>query len=233
MVDILFFLLLTVFFIFKLKSSFGTKNDEDKKVRDKTVEEFFKEKYGKNTKVQIVNAENVVDITDKIKKTVDKQTKADFEFNFAITDVVKEELQNIEFDEKNFLKGAENAVEIVNEAFSKKDEETLKTMLGTKLFTHFIKQIEDLNSKGRSLKSSLISVLSREIIDIKIVNKNILIKVNFKMEQINFIENEKKEVVLGNKKKIEIIQENWIFKRAVKSDKNFWIVDDIENVKNS
>lgn len=231
MIDILFFLLLTIFFIFKLKNAFGTRSDEDKKIRDKTIEEFFKEKYGKNTKIKVANAENVVDITNKTKKTSEQPIKTDFKCSFEATDTVKTELINIEFNEENFLKGAENAVEIVNEAFSNKDEETLRTMLGTKLFTHFIKQIEDLNSKGRFLKSSLISILSKEIKNIKIINKNILIELYLKMEQINFIENDKKEIIAGNKKKIEEIEENWIFKRPIKSDKNFWIVDNIENVE--
>ncbi len=234
MVDILFFLLLTVFFIFKLKNSFGVKNDEDKKIRDKTIEEFLKGKYGDNTKVEVVDYKNVVDITDKLKKVATKQPmESDLKFDFAITNAAKEELVKIKFDEQNFLKGAENAVEMINEAFSNKDEETLRFMLGTKLFMHFKKQIDDLSSQGKTLKSSLISVLSKEITDIKSTSKNILIEVKFKMEQINFVENEKKEVILGSKKKIEIIQENWIFKRNIESDKNFWIVENIENVENS
>ena len=229
MIDIIFFLLLTVFFIFKLKSAFGTRNNEDKRIRDKTIEEFFKEKYGKNAKIKVVDAENVVDITDKLNKVSESSTKNDFKCSFDITDTVKRELINIGFNEENFLRGAENAVEMVNEAFSNKNEETLRTMLGTKLFTHFIKQIEDLTIKERTLKSSLISILKEEIKNIKIVNKNILIEVYFKMEQINFVENDKNEVIAGSKKKIEEIEENWIFKRAIKSETNFWIVDDIKN----
>lgn len=228
MIDILFFLLLTVFFIFKLKSSFGMKNEEDKKVRDKTIEEFFKEKYGQNTTVEVVDCKNVVDITDKIKKTAEK-IKSDFSFDFEITDAVKEELNNIGFNKTNFLKGAENAVEMINEAFSNKDEETLRTILGTKLFISFKKQIDDLNSEGKSLKSSLISILSKDITNIRLVNKNILIDMAFKMEQINFIENDKKEVIVGNKKKIDVIQEKWTFKRDKNSKQNFWLVENIEN----
>ncbi|HSQ97843.1 MAG TPA: Tim44/TimA family putative adaptor protein [Rickettsiales bacterium] len=232
MVDILFFLLLTVFFIFKLKNAFGIKNDEDKKVRDKTIEEFFKEKYGQNTKIDVVDCKNVVDITEKIKKTVEK-IKNDFNFDFPITEPAKEELNNIGFNIKNFLKGVENAVEMINEASSNKDEETLRTMLGTKLFTYFKKQIDDLNLEGKTLKSSLISILSKDITNIKLLNKNILIEVVLKMEQINFIENEKKEVLLGSKKKIEIIQEKWTFKREKNSKTNFWLIENIENIENA
>jgi hypothetical protein len=229
MLDILFFLLITVIFIFKLKNTFGVRNDDDKKIRDKTIEEFFKKKYGQNTKVEVIECRDVVDVTNKVKKS-EEQVKSDFKFNFEITEDTKNELNKVGFNVKTFLKGAENAVEMINDAFSNKDEETLKTILETKLFSHFKQQIDDLNAQGKTLKSSLISILSNEIANVKLVDKNILITVNLKMEQINFVEDKDKKVILGSKKKIDVIQENWIFARDTKSNNNFWIVNDIENV---
>ena len=45
MLDILFFLLLTIFFVLKLKNSFGERSDEDIKDRNKTID--FDENVGK------------------------------------------------------------------------------------------------------------------------------------------------------------------------------------------
>ena len=78
MFDIIFFILITVFFIFKLKNSFGEKNNLDSN-RNKTIEEFFKKKYGENTKIKIIeckNVENIEDIKKKIMSSYKKYSKA-------------------------------------------------------------------------------------------------------------------------------------------------------------
>ena len=126
--------------------------------------------------------------------------------------------------------GVEKAIEMVNEAFSNNDEETLRTLLTTKIFTNFQKQISNLKKENKTLKSSVISFIANKIEDIKLTEKNILIKVYVKMEQINYIVNDKNEVIAGSKKNIGIIEEKWTFKKELKSKDNFWIVEDIENV---
>lgn len=231
MFDIIFFVIITIYFIFKLKNSFGEKNDNNLD-RSKTIEEFFKKKYGENTKIKIIeckNVENIEDIKNMVKPVEQKQN-AEFEFDFEINDKIKKELENINFNQKKFLLGVEKAIEMVNEAFSNNDEETLRNLLTTKIFNNFQKQISNLKKENKTLKSSVISFIANKIEDIKLTEKNILIKVYVKMEQINYIVNDKNEVIAGSKKNISTIEEKWIFKKELKSKDNFWIVEDIENV---
>lgn len=231
MFDIIFFILITVFFIFKLKNSFGEKNNLDSN-RNKTIEEFFKKKYGENTKIKIIeckNVENIEDIKNMVKPVEQKQN-AEFEFDFEINDKIKKELENINFNQKKFLLGVEKAIEMINEAFSNNNEEVLRNLLTTKIFINFQKQINNLKKENKNLKSSVISFVSKKIEDIKLTEKNILIKVYVKMEQLNYIVNDKNEVIAGSKKNISTIEEKWIFKKELKSKDNFWIVEDIENV---
>lgn len=231
MFDIVFFIIVTIYFIFKLKNSFGEKNDNNFD-RSKTIEEFFKKKYGENTKIKIIeckNVQNIEDIKNMVKPTEQKQN-TNFNFDFEINDKVKNILEDIDFNQKKFLLGVEKAVEMVNEAFSNNDEETLRNLLTTKIFTNFQKQISNLKKENKTLKSSVISFIVNKIEDIKLTEKNILIKVYVKMEQINYIVNDKNEVIAGSKKNIGIIEEKWTFKKELKSKDNFWIVEDIENV---
>lgn len=231
MFDVIFFIIVTIYFIFKLKSSFGEKGDNNFE-RNKTIEEFFKKKYGENTKIKIIeckNVENIEDIKDMVKPVEQKQN-IEFDFDFKINDKIKTALENINFNQKNFLLGAEKAIEMVNEAFSNNDEEVLRNLLTTKIFTNFQKQINNLKEENKSLKSSVISFVSKKIEDIKLIERNILIKVYVKMEQLNYIVNDKNEVIAGSKKNIGIIEEKWTFKKELKSKDNFWIVEDIENV---
>lgn len=226
MIDIVVFFVITVFIILKLKSVLGTRNDTDN-VRQKTLDEFFKNQMNKNNNKD--NNAKIIDITNQINKNKDDKNK-NLELDIEVDDNVKKELKKINFDEKKFLKGAENAVEMVNEAFSNKDLDTLKELLVAKLFNNFKKQIEELNNQNRILKSSLISFLSKKIENIKIVNKNICIDMIFDMEQINFVEDQDGNIIMGNKKQIQKVKEKWTFEKKVGDKTNFWIIKNIENI---
>ena len=219
MLDILFFLFITLFFIFKLKNTIGLKDDNY--IRQKTIDEFLKEKLSKNG-TQTAN-EKVIDI-EQIKK------KNSIKLTIDVADNVKKELTKINFNEDNFLKGSQNAVEMVNDAFSNKDIDTLKSLLSEHVFENFKKQIDTLINQNRILKSSLISFLSSKINNIYIENKAILIDVLFEMEQINFVEDKDGKVIMGNKKKIEKVKEKWVFEKKISSKDNFWIINNIENI---
>lgn len=226
MIDIVVFFVITVFIILKLKSVLGTRNDTDN-VRQKTLDEFFKNQMNKNNNKD--NNAKIIDITNQINKNKDDKNK-NLELDIKVDDNVEKELKKINFDEKKFLKGAENAVEMVNEAFSNKDLETLQELLSTKLYNNFKKQIEELNNQNRILKSSLISFLSKKIENIKIVNKNICIDMIFDMEQINFVEDQDGNIIMGNKKQIQKVKEKWTFEKKVGDKTNFWIIKNIENI---
>ena len=219
MLDILFFLFITLFFIFKLKNTIGLKDDND--IRQKTIDEFLKEKLSKNG-TQTAN-EKIINI-EQIKK------KNNIKLTIDVADNVKKELTKINFNEDNFLKGSQNAVEMVNDAFSNKDIDTLKSLLSEHVFENFKKQIDALINQNRILKSSLISFLSSKINNIYIENKTILIDVLFEMEQINFVEDKDGKVIMGNKKKIEKVKEKWVFEKKISSKDNFWIINNIENI---
>lgn len=226
MIDIVVFFVITVFIILKLKSVLGTRNDTDN-VRQKTLDEFFKNQMNKNSNKD--NNAKIIDITNQINKNKDDKNK-NLELDIEVDNNIEKELKKINFDEKKFLKGAENAVEMVNEAFSNKDLDTLKELLVAKLFNNFKKQIEELNTQNRILKSSLISFLSKKIEDIKIINKNICIDMIFEMEQINFVEDQEGNIVMGNKKQIQKVKEKWTFEKKVGDKTNFWIIKNIENI---
>ena len=226
MIDIVVFFVITVFIILKLKSVLGTRNDTDN-VRQKTLDEFFKNQMNKNNNKD--NNAKIIDITNQINKNKDDKNK-NLELDIEVDNNIEKELKKINFDEKKFLKGAENAVEMVNEAFSNKDLETLQELLSTKLYNNFKKQIEELNNQNRILKSSLISFLSKKIENIKIVNKNICIDMIFDMEQINFVEDQDGNIIMGNKKQIQKVKEKWTFEKKVGDKTNFWIIKNIENI---
>lgn len=227
--DIVFLIIFTAVIIFKLKSVLGTRNDGDN-VRQKTLEEFFKNKIDEANKAktsQQTSDAKIIDITDQITKN-NKSTE--FKLNIDVADNVKKELEKINFNEDKFLKGAENAVEMINDSFSNKDLETLKELLTTQVYSNFKKQIDELNNQNRILKSSLISFLSNKIDNIVVKNKNINIDVLFEMEQINFVEDKDGNIIMGSKKKIQKVKEKWTFEKKTGDKTNFWLIKNIENI---
>lgn len=227
--DIVFLIIFTAVIIFKLKSVLGTRNDNDN-IRQKTLEEFFKNKIDEANKTktsQQTSDAKIIDITDQITKN-NKSTE--FKLNIDVADNVKKELEKINFNEDKFLKGAENAVEMINDSFSNKDLETLKELLTTQVYNNFKKQIDELNNQNRILKSSLISFLSNKIDNIVVKNKNINIDVLFEMEQINFVEDKDGNIIMGSKKKIQKVKEKWTFEKKTGDKTNFWLIKNIENI---
>lgn len=222
--DILFFLFITIFFIYKLKNNFGNR-ENDQESRKKSIEEFFKQKYQEANKD--IDSTKVIDITNKIKP----ENKIELNLDFEIADNLKSKLADINFNQNNFLKGVESAVEMINDAFSNKDIDTLKSLLSDNIFTDFKTKIDTLTSQNKILKSSLISIQSKKIENITFKDDKIIIDVSLKMEQINFIENENKEVIIGDKKRIDIVNEKWSFERDINSKTNFWLVNNISNIE--
>lgn len=219
--DIIFFFILTIFFIYKLKNTLGTRNDDDEK-RKQAVENFLRQ----------INNQNIVDLNSFTYKTnnVNKNNIDKLDITFQTTDDIKSKLLKINFNEKNFLIGVESAIEMVNEAFSNKDLITLQKLLSQNVYNNFKKQIDILTEQNKFLKTSLISIKEKNIKEILSVSNMIKISVYVEMEQINFIENEKHEVIFGSKKKIENMKEIWTFERDINSKENFWIIDNINSI---
>jgi len=235
--DTIIFAVITVVVFLKLRKEFGKISSDDKS-REEIINSLLnKQKKGKKGEI--------IDITPQIKKQKEgrgeqKKDESVYVTNLEILnkkmkgDVEKDEklkkvLKNL--DLSLFLRGSDNALEMTMDAFSKKDVDTLKALLSKNLFEEFKKQLDSVEKKKQSIKSSIIAVLEQEIVDIKIKSKFIHIDVKFKTEQINFIEDDKEKVVSGDKNKIEIIEEIWSFKKDLNSKDNNWQIIGIVDVK--
>lgn len=219
MFDILFFALLAGFLILKLNKTLGVREKDDEK-RKNAAEQFAKQ-YKKN-----------VDLKNKIIDLVQARNEStDYDFGFDLDSKIKGKLIDMGFSEKKFLKGAENAMEMVNDAFSKKDLKTLKFILDDDSFENFKKKIEALGDKVA--KSSIVAILEKKIDSIKFENDSFFIDVLFKTQQTNYIEDAEGNVVFGSKKDITNLDEVWVFTRNSKTKENFWQLSSIEERHNA
>lgn len=220
MFETLLFAAVAIFLFIKLRNAFGVRDENDEK-RKQTADDFLK-KY----------KDNIIDITNTKKDINDnKNNQNDYNFGFALDKNIKDKLNKINFDEKTFLQGAENAMEMINEAFSNKDLDTLKNILDKDSYKNFKKKIDALGD--RTAKSSLIAVKEKKIDNITSEGDNLYIDVYFKTQQINYIEDKDGNVIFGSKKDKNDVIEIWVFTKDVKSKENFWQLSSIEERQNS
>lgn len=231
--DTIIFAVITVVVFLKLKKEFGKISGDDE-ARKKIIDILKEQKKDSNNKV--------IDITPQIKANRKEQKKDGSFYSGNLKILEKTVKEKIEKDSKIksvlkdldlslFLRGADNALEISIEAFSKKDLETLKMLLSKNLYSEFKKELDSAKDKKQEIKSSIISVIKKRISSVEVKNKFVYIDVKFKTEQINFIEDEDKKVVSGDKNKIEIIEEIWSFKKDINPKNINWKIIGITDVK--
>jgi len=233
-IDIIIFAIISVIIFLKLRKEFGKTSDDDK-TREKIINVLAEDQKENGNK-------QIIDITAQVQKKKE-EPKKDNSFYSQNLKILHQELKKkVENDNKikdilkdldlvQFLKGADNALEITIEAFSKKDLETLKSLLSKNLYLEFKKELDSAEKKKQNIKSSVIAVIKKSIADIRVKPKFVYIDVKFKTEQINFIEDEQNNIVAGNKNKIAIIEEIWSFKKESNPKIINWQIIGITDVK--
>ncbi len=229
--DILFFAAIAVFIFFKLREQLG-KVDEDQK-RD-SIRKFIKEqtkiinpdksKNQPNTP-KVVAIPGVGIVSDAAKNPIDEKSKKildnlepDLKANLELV------LKKSKLSAASFLDGAKSAFEVIISSFSIGDLPALKSLLSEKIFLQFQAAIEDRKSQNSLLNTKIISIDETNITTAKIENNFAIITIVFKSKQINYVENDQKEVISGNKTEINTVIDSWTFKKDCNSTNPNWLL---------
>ncbi len=227
--DILFFAAIAVFIFFKLREQLGKVDEEQK--RD-SIRDFVKEQTkvvnpenNQNNQpklvavpgVGIVAAVSVAPVDEKSQKILDNlepSLQADF----------SSVLQKAKLSPALFLDGAKSAFEIIISSFSIGDLPTLKSLLSEKIFLQFQAAVEDRKSKNEILNTKIIAIDEANIVAAKMENNFANITIVFKSKQINYLENNQKEVIFGNKTEINTVIDSWTFRKDCNSSNPNWLL---------
>ena len=123
-----------------------------------------------------------------------------------------------------FINGAKMAFEMVINAFSKDDVETLKNLLSEKILQGFSLAIEDRKTKELKLTTNLISIDKAEILSAMLIDNQASIVVKITSKQINYVADKEQKIIEGTKDEISEINDIWTFKKDVKSPNPNWLV---------
>ena len=198
-IDIIIFAIIAIFLVYRLKSILGQNSDGNEQ----------------NNKIDIGKKDftNVVKLGNSQSDVNDKKSNKDSIYSEDPT-----------FNEKEFLKGAQNFFEMVIDCFVKGNLKNIEMYIDDKLIKNFQSVIDERLQEEETLKINIIKMASIQIKDVKKLKNFLRISVLFESEQIKVLKDKKGEIIDGDQKKSILVKDLWTFERNVQSKDLNWIL---------
>ena len=130
------------------------------------------------------------------------------------------------FDANRFVEGAGRAFQMIVEAFSQGDSNTLRPLLGDDLFDDFGTEIRRRNAEGEVHETRIVRLREAEILEAGVDGRAATVTVKFVTDQINLVRDETGEVVDGDPETPIDVTDIWTFARDIRSpDPNWALVE--------
>ena len=207
--DLIFFILVAVFLIIRLRGVLGRRTGNEKRPKD------------------IFMYQDTTLSTDK-KKILDGNQSIKSKFhNKLSTEKENNALEKIyyidkSFSPKKFLSGAKTAFKTIIQSYAKGEINKIKHLLSTNVFSIFSKEIKSRTRKKYILEHTLVSIKSADIENANFKSSIADIVVKFISEQVNLLKNEKGKILKGNDEYIENHTNYWTFSKDLKSSNPNW-----------
>ncbi len=198
-IDIIIFAIIAIFLVYRLKSILGQNSDGNEQ----------------NNKIDISKKDfnNVVKLGDRQSDVNDRKTNKD-----AI------HIEDPTFNEKEFLKGAQNFFEMVIDCFVKGDLKKIEMYIDNKLIKNFQSVIDERLQEEETLKINITKMISVEIKDVKKLKNFLRVSVLFETEQIKVLKDKKGKIIDGDQKKSILVKDLWTFEKKIQSKDLNWIL---------
>ena len=198
-IDIIIFAIIAIFLFYRLKSILGQNSDVNEQ----------------NNKIDIGEKDftNVVKLGNKKSDVNESKIKKDTLYS-----------EDPNFNEKEFLKGAQNFFEIVIDCFVKGDLKNIKMYIDDKLIKNFQLVIDERLQEEESLKINIVKMISIQIKDVKKLNNFLRVSVLFESEQIKVLKDKKGKIIDGDQKKSILVKDLWTFEKKIQSKDLNWIL---------
>ena len=128
------------------------------------------------------------------------------------------------FNEKDFLKGANNAYEIIITNFENGNKDLLKPLLDENVMKNFIDVIDQRNENEEKVEFSFIGIESSLIIYKDLTGNPMEVTIKFVSEMITCIKNHKDEIISGSINQVQKITDVWTFSKNKNVKSNNWLL---------
>ncbi|AZL15428.1 Tim44/TimA family putative adaptor protein [Rickettsiales endosymbiont of Stachyamoeba lipophora] len=219
--DLLFFAIIALFIAYKYYSMLGKRDgDDDLEIKKEEIKKRLHEELRfLDLNSSYENEENIVSREPIIIST-----------DPTIVEIItKINETHPNFTEKFFLNGAKNVFEIIIKEYTTQNINGLKHWVNEEILNHFNKIIEHQKHKKQQLKVTMIK-LDAEIVKGELQNNSARLTVKFASEQIILLYDDQNNIIQGNVKKPEKIEDIWVFEKKLKSPDQKWTLVKIENL---
>ena len=195
-IDIIIFAVIAIFLVYRLKSILGQNSEGNEQ----------------NNKIDLEKKDftNVVSLGSKK------------------LDSTKETISTIDpnFNEKEFLEGAQKFFEMVIDCFVKGDLKDIVNFIDDKLIKNFQSVIDDRLVDGETLQIDVTKMNNVQIKDVKKLKNFMRVSVIFETEQIKVLKDKKGKIIDGDQNNSILVKDLWIFEKQIQSkDLNWKLVE--------
>ncbi|MDD9331313.1 MAG: Tim44/TimA family putative adaptor protein [Wolbachia sp.] len=139
--------------------------------------------------------------------------------------------KNKDFSVAHFMKGSNIAFELIIQYFNQGNLTQLKPLLDKDLYNNFTEKIKHREELDENHESTIVSIFSQKIEEIKLVKNIVFIAVSFFSEQINFIKDSSGNIISGSTSTINKVEDVWQFKKNINSSDPSWLLVSINYKK--
>lgn len=206
-----------------LRSLLGTRHGEERDRTNPLVRATLEEKenvFGdkQNMSGEASRAKAVEEFTDNPPPRIHIANK-------TVTDnLVKIAKADKNFDLKFFTQAVQDSYAIVIEAFAEGDKQTLRDMLGEKVYKAFEAAINARDKKGETQFSEIQSISKTELREATLTGKEASIAVYFKADQITYTKDKDGKIISGDEYHTEQMADIWVFTTNIKSPDPRWLI---------
>lgn len=126
------------------------------------------------------------------------------------------------FAADGFAQGARGAFEMIVQAFAQGDTATLKPLLAPEVYEGFAGAIKERLAARQTLETTLVAIVSAEIVDARMDGRNAFVTVKFVSEQVNVTRDADGNVVDGDAAKVTKLTDLWTFARDTRNRDPNW-----------
>ncbi len=138
--------------------------------------------------------------------------------------ISKLEKRDSSFEIHDFLDGAKKAFQMVIEAFSRNDVETLRMLLTKAVFYQFEKAINERKAQGHVLERHIENILNADPLEISFDDVMVRIHVKFVTDQLIITRDGDKLILDNPSRMITRLIDIWTFERKIQNSDDFWLL---------
>ena len=228
--DIIFFALIAVFVILRLRSALGRRTGQERQ-RPNDI-------FSRSTEPDEQNTGKVVHLPGHGDETDDELFEKEMsdigQRDTGKSEEKRDEVEDIragltrirmadpEFSPRAFLAGAKGAFEIVVEAFATGDTATLRPLLGDDVYDEFADVIRARISAKETTETTIVALDSADITSAELVGSTARVTVRFSSQQMSVTKDVAGDVVDGEVDRVVRVVDLWAFAHNINSDDPTW-----------